>query len=169
MRQGCSFIILHMDMQLPQQGLRSGLPFPMLALGAFAESQVYIGRGVNTWFSVLFHCFIPVFNVLIAMLFWAPELCAHFRVWQWKASCVAPFTISSGSLRVLWLCLCDFFSFFLNSIYLLSVNASKFLYTNMHAIGMCEITAWLAGSRNQTRVHRPGGKHLYSLEPSSQL
>lgn len=39
LRQGCSFIFLHMEVQLRQKGLLSGLPFPKLSLGAFVESQ----------------------------------------------------------------------------------------------------------------------------------
>lgn len=54
MRQGCSFIILHTDVQLRQKGLLSGLPFPKLSLGAFVESQKR-GQHLTLCFVSLFH------------------------------------------------------------------------------------------------------------------
>lgn len=79
MRQGCSFIVLHTDGQLPQKGLLSGLPFPKLSLGAFAESQEE-GSTPDSLF-----CFIASYQFWMSWLpccFEPQNFAAHSRVWQ---------------------------------------------------------------------------------------
>lgn len=65
MKQGCSFIILHTDVQLLQKGLLSGLPFPKLSLGAFVESQ----EEGSTPYSLF--CFIVSYQFLMSFDFHA--------------------------------------------------------------------------------------------------
>lgn len=57
MREGFGFIILHVSVQLSQQGLLTRLSFPKPALGTLVENQVDIGMRVNIWlgFVSLFH------------------------------------------------------------------------------------------------------------------
>lgn len=47
MREGFGFIILHVSVQLSQQGLLTRLSFPKPALGTLVENQADIGMRVN--------------------------------------------------------------------------------------------------------------------------